>query len=146
MRSPLIEFRNDGVTDSLTKSPAPAIFLSALENEFQSAVRDKRALTIISFVSKSPSTIHADISALARALKKSCRKSEPFSRISEDGFWVLIRSGHESAEHFIERVYSEPELFLMEPVTRWHSKIIEHKPDESLENWIARIDKVHFQW
>ena len=88
MRSPLIEFRNDGQTDSLTKSPAPAIFLTALEREFSSAMRDKRAMTIISFVSASPSTIHADISGLARALKKSCRSSEPYSRISEDGFWV----------------------------------------------------------
>ena len=146
MRSPLIEFRNDGLKDSLTKSPAPAIFLTALEREFSSAMRDKRAMTIISFVSASPSTIHADISGLARALKKSCRSSEPYSRISEDGFWVLIKAGHDSAEKFIERVYSEPELFLMEPAKRWHSKIIEHKPDEALDKWIARVDRAHFQW
>lgn len=146
MRSPLIEFRNDGLRDSLTQSPAPSIFLTALEREFESAQRDRRSLTIISFVSASPATIHADISALARALKKTCRTAEPYSRISEDGFWVLIKGGHDGAEKFVERVYSEPELFLMEPVKRWQSKIIEHKPNETLDEWIARIDRAHFQW
>ena len=146
MRSPLIEFRNDGVKDSLTKAPAPAIFLTALEREFASLVREKRSMTVVSFVSASASTIHADIASLARALKRACRSTEPYSRISEDGFWVLIRGGHDAAEKFVERLYSEPELFLMEPTKRWHSKIIEHKPDEALESWIARIDKAHYQW
>ena len=133
-----IEFSNNGVIDSLTHAPAPAIFLQNLRREFAGAQREKRALSIIS-IQSSPHEIITEpqLTALARTIVTHLRSDEFFSRISETGYWIAVRGGVASAGKLANRIVGEENK-------RWRTSVIECTPSLTFDEWIELVDRTHF--
>lgn len=134
-----LEFKNNGVIDSLTHAPAPAIFLHNVQREFVSAARDKRTISILS-IQASPHEIVTEpqLTALARTIVRHLRAEEFFTRISETGYWIAIRGGSASAGSLALRIIDDEEK-------KWRTAIIECSPDKTFEEWIREADSLHFE-
>ena len=163
-----MEFFNNGLHDSLTHAPAPAIFLEKLAREFSSARRDFRTLALLSLQAYDLPEIsigELEMVALARAIEKSLRSDEFYSRISESGFWIAIRGDKEDALALQRRVAGNlrfQEITTREITTReittqelaekgqkqrWLASVIECEPSvelTTLEDWIQSVDRIHF--
>ena len=158
-----MEFFNNGLHDSLTHAPAPAIFLEKLAREFSSARRDFRTLALLSLQAYDVPEIsigELEMVALARAIEKSLRSDEFYSRISESGFWIAIRGDKEDALALQRRVAGNlrfQEITTREITTRelaekgqkqkWLASVIECEPSvelTTLEDWIQSVDRIHF--
>ena len=158
-----MEFFNNGLHDSLTHAPAPAIFLEKLAREFSSARRDFRTLALLSLQAYDLPEIsigELEMVALARAIEKSLRSDEFYSRISESGFWIAIRGDKEDALALQRRVAANlrfQEITTREITTqelaekgqkqRWLASVIECEPSvelTTLEDWIQSVDRIHF--
>jgi len=136
-----IEFRSDGVTDSLTSCMAPALFHENLKREISTADREGRELTIVSVVVDpekylSPGEYQESLIALAFALEKNLRGGDFFARLSDCGFWILLRTDEVSAQGVIDRL----DLPRREELT---IKLAARKLSNYGE-WIERIDQLHF--
>ncbi len=158
-----MEFFNNGLHDSLTHAPAPAIFLEKLAREFSSARRDFRTLALLSLQAYDVPEIsigELEMVALARAIEKSLRSDEFYSRISESGFWIAIRGDKEDALALQRRVAGNlrfQEITTQEITTqelaekgqkqKWLASVIECEPSvelTTLEDWIQSVDRIHF--
>ena len=93
--------------------------------------------------------------ALARAIEKSLRSDEFYSRISESGFWIAIRGDKEDALALQRRVagnlrfqeITTRELAEKGQKQRWLASVIECEPSvelTTLEDWIQSVDRIHF--
>ena len=136
-----IEFKSDGVTDSLTSSMAPALFHENLKREIATASREGRELTIVSALLNpeeysSAGEYQESLIALAFALEKNLRGGDFFARISDCGFWILLRTNEETAESVINRL----DLPRRDELT---IKLAARKLSGYAE-WIDRIDQLHF--
>jgi GGDEF domain-containing protein len=136
-----IEFANDGVSDSLTGAMAPALFHQALRREIASADREARELVIASLrirpdANASMAELAQELIALAFLVKSHLRGSDFFSRISDTGFWLLLRTDQTGAACVIDRLNlshrNEVETALIS------------RSANTYEEWIARIDQIHF--
>ena len=160
----VIEFRNNGVIDSLTHAPAPAIFLRNLEREFARAKRlahpelsthsqteskwTDSHISIISLRWEPPKIIEsadceyieAQMVAMARSIVKLLRGDEFFSRISETGYWIFVHGNSASASRLSERILEQPQVNHAE----WSSTAIEWSRGISLHTWIRHVDEIHF--
>jgi len=143
-----LEFKNDGLLDSLTGVAAPAIFLESAAREFASARRDQRPLSILSLRSShAPNALtEIDLVALARSIQKVLRKEEFFTRISESGFWITVRGNGEAGQLLSQRIFDEFKQLdeYRGKKNHWRSAIIECTPLISFEQWIESADIVHF--
>ena len=158
-----MEFFNNGLHDSLTHAPAPAIFLEKLAREFSSARRDFRTLALLSLQAYDVPEIsigELEMVALARAIEKSLRSDEFYSRISESGFWIAIRGDKEDAlalqrrvaanlrfQDITTREITTQELAEKGQKQRWLASVIECEPSvelTTLEDWIQSVDRIHF--
>ena len=133
-----VEFGNNGVIDSLTHAPAPAIFLVNLQREYSSAQREKRFISIIS-IQASPHGIATEpqLTALARTIVQHIRAEEFFSRISETGFWIAVRGGEVASKNLASRIIDEKDK-------KWRTSIIECTPSLTFDEWIGLADCAHF--
>jgi len=136
-----IEFKSDGVTDSLTSSMAPALFHENLKREIATASRESRELTIVSAVLNLENYLSAgeyqeSLIALAFALEKNLRGGDFFARISDCGFWILLRTDEETAARVINRL----DLPCREELT---IKLAARKLSDYAQ-WITRVDQLHF--
>ena len=136
-----IEFRSDGVSDSLTSSMSPALFHENLKREISTADREGRELTIVSVLVDPENYLSAgeyqeSLIALAFALEKNLRGGDFFARISDCGFWILLRTNEETAESVINRL----DLPRRDELT---IKLAARKLSNYSE-WIERIDQLHF--
>ena len=158
-----MEFFNNGLHYSLTHAPAPAIFLEKLAREFSSARRDFRTLALLSLQAYDVPEIsigELEMVALARAIEKSLRSDEFYSRISESGFWIAIRGDKEDAlalqrrvagnlrfQEITTREITTQELAEKGQKQRWLASVIECEPSvelTTLEDWIQSVDRIHF--
>ncbi len=136
-----IEFRSDGVSDSLTSSMSPALFHENLKREVSTADREGRELTIVSVVVDpekylSLGEYQESLIALAFALEKNLRGGDFFARVSDCGFWILLRTEEVSAQGVIDRL----DLPRRDELT---IKLAARKLSNYSE-WIERIDQLHF--
>ena len=133
-----IEFSNNGVIDSLTHAPAPAVFLKNLQREYASAQREKRIISIIS-IQSSPHEIITEpqLTALARTIVSHLRSDEFFSRISETGYWIAIRGGFAAAGNLAMRIMDDENK-------KWRTSIIECTPSLSFDGFLKLVDESHF--
>ena len=136
-----IEFRSDGVSDSLTSSMSPALFHENLKREISTADREGRELTIVSVLVDPENYLSAgeyqeSLVALAFALEKNLRGGDFFARISDCGFWILLRTDEETAAAVVDRL----DLPRREELT---IKLAARKLSNYGE-WIERIDQLHF--
>ncbi len=133
---------SDGVTDSLTSCMAPALFHENLKREIATADVKIARLTIVSIVVNpenysSAGEYQESLIALAFALEKNLRGGDFFARISDCGFWILLRTDECSAAGVIDRL----DLPRREELT---IKLAARKLSNYGE-WIERIDQLHFQ-
>jgi len=169
----VIEFSSDGVRDSLTGALAPARFNELLQSELAMANRDQRLITVLSLRLKNISTktsvqrdrdlIHQLLKSMADHLSPLLRSGDQLCRISEDGFWILMRAHLSDATTASKRLF--PNGFEVDPglsssaslassaspsTSRsldqgvWRLQYCESEPGESLSSWIQRIDHCHF--
>ena len=135
----VLEFSNNGLIDSLTRTPAPAIFLSELSREFAGTRRNKQSLTILSLRSSDPESItEHQIIAMSKSIQASLRQGEFFSRISEDGYWIALRGDSTSAKNLLMRILAD------NAHTQWSTSVTESAQYQSFNELISAIDKAHF--
>ena len=160
-----IEFRNNGVIDSLTSSMAPAIFHENLSREHAAQQRNFSGLSVITFKietfekdnqSSTPNALAiSDIWEIETFLIRmsfeiggQIRDSEFFSRVSEFGFWISLRGGFESAKIASARMLAKIEVarFEFRAVQSFNISvtITELLPEEGLSAFISRVDRNYF--
>ena len=137
-----VEFRSDGLTDSLTQTMSPALFHEALKREIASAKRDQRELAVLAFSLRSAgfgrvAEFQEALIQIAFALRTGLRGGDFFARISDNGFWVLLRTHEVNVESIIQRLDLPHHDGLQ-------SQIVARKYDDYTE-WIERIDHIHFK-
>jgi len=137
-----VEFANDGILDSLTLTMSPTLFQENLKREIASAKRERRELIVIS-LSLRPSGFQSlaafqeALIGLAFAVRTGLRGGDFFSRVSDCGFWILLRTAESNADAIIERWQLAHQSQLeIHTVARSGSEF---------QEWILRIDQLHFQ-
>ena len=155
-----LEFSNNGVVDSLTHSPAPAIFLENVKREHSNALREMRPISILSIQARDSTNVtSAQLIEMARLITKHMRSGEFCSRISESGFWISVRGSEAAAITLSQRIMgqglmSQGILSGRETNTNtesesqyrhWCTSVIECAPSQDLNSWIKSIDLAHFQ-
>ena len=99
-----IEFRNNGVSDSLTNSISPTIFYSMLEREIALTLRKEVQLSIVTV--EIPGANNDRQMFIANSGLKLClRKGDFYSRIAVRGFWVCLRGNLKAAEDWRENIF-----------------------------------------
>ena len=136
-----IEFKSDGIADSLTSSMAPALFHENLKREISTADREGRELTIVSVLDDPENYLSAgeyqeSLIALAFALEKNLRGGDFFARISDCGFWILLRTDEETAAAVVDR--------LDRPRRDGLTIKLAARKLSNYSEWIERIDQLHF--
>ena len=160
-----LEFSNNGVVDSLTHSPAPAIFLENVKREHSNALREMRPISILSIQARDSANVtSAQLIEMARLITKHMRSGEFYSRISESGFWISVRGSEAAAITLSQRIMgqrimgqglmSQGILSGRETNTNtesesqyryWRTSVIECAPSQDLNSWIKSVDLAHFQ-
>ena len=137
-----VEFANDGISDSLTLTMSPALFHENLKREIASAKRDRRELAVISILLRpagfqSLAAYQEALIEVAFAVRTGLRGGDFFARVSDCGFWILLRTAESNADLIIERWQLAHRSHLeIHTVARSGSEFSE---------WIERIDQLHFQ-
>ena len=155
-----LEFSNNGVVESLTHSPAPAIFLENVKREHSNALREMRPISILSIQARDSTNVtSAQLIEMARLITKHMRSGEFCSRISESGFWISVRGSEAAAITLSQRIMgqglmSQGILSGRETNTNtesesqyryWRTSVIECAPSKDLNSWIKSVDLAHFQ-
>lgn len=136
-----IEFRSDGAKDSLTSCMSPALFHEALKREIAAAKRDERELAILTIALRpeefaSLSQFQEELINVSFALEQGLRGGDFFARVSDRGFWALLRTAASNGQLVVDRL----------DLPRHHSlttTIVARKYDEHME-WIERVDQLFF--
>lgn len=152
-----IEFRNNGVSDSLTNSISPTIFYSMLEREIALKLRKEVQLSIVTV--EIPGANNDRQMFIANSGLKLClRKGDFYSRIAVRGFWVCLRGNLKAAElagaRYMEKIaevsredrrhYGPESEGGVRRITA-RIKVFEHELDESLLEFLDRIDRQYFK-
>lgn len=137
-----VEFDNDGLTDTLTQTMAPGLFYQNLKREIATAKRESRELTILSVAINKRllglvTYSERELKNLGDLLTTNLREGDFCSRISDHGFWVLLRTGESDVKKIIIRLGLKG---------RKNVKVnfIARKENE-IDQWIDRIDLIHFK-
>ena len=136
-----IEFRSDGAKDSLTATMSPGLFHEALKREIAAAKRDERELAILTISLRpeefsSVSKFQEELIKVAFAIEQGLRGGDFFARVSDQGFWALLRTSAENGQLVLDRL----------DLPRHHSlttRIVARKYDEHSE-WVERVDQLFF--
>ena len=139
-----LEFSNNGLIDSLTLAPAPAIFLENLSREYSNGIREARTLSMLSLRPLEHKNItELQLQAMSKKIIQLLRHGEFFTRISEDGFWIAVRGDSNAANVLSQRI-----LTVSSPGTPsegyWGVRVIECVPLNTFEEWIGACDTTHF--
>lgn len=162
-----LEFRNNGVVDSLTLTMAPALFYENLRRELANSQRQGFPISVVSLSLKdqalmdqalmeqasaidvqpnshspSPMAVSSIEEVLIRwafALQQGIRSDEFFSRISESGFWWLVHGDRAVATLAVDRIAQ-----LLAPDPRFDFHIHPWKQGQSFEDLVAELDKAQF--
>ena len=136
-----LEFKSDGLVDSLTLSISPFLFHENLKREISVASREARELTIVSITLdfegyESIADIQENLIEIAHLLKRELRGGDFFARISDCGFWILLRTDQSGAELVMQRLdLPRRENLTVNFAARKFSDYSE---------WIKRVDLLHF--
>ena len=137
-----LEFKSDGLVDSLTLSISPFLFHENLKREISVASREARELTIVSITLDSKgyesiAEIQENLIEIAHLLKRELRGGDFFARVSDVGFWILLRTDQSGAELVMQRLdLPRRENLTINFAARKFSDYSE---------WIKRVDLLHFK-
>ena len=137
-----VEFKSDGVSDSLTQSMAPALFHEALKREIAAAKRDQRELAVLTIALRpdnfaSVARFQEGLIKVAFELSQELRGGDFFARISDRGFWALLRTSGNNGQLVLDRLGLARDESL-------ETQIVARKDDE-YPQWIERIDQLYFK-
>jgi GGDEF domain-containing protein len=149
----MLEFESDGERDSLTGVLAPARFLTVLESEVAIAVREGRALTLLTLSlsnkanstkanSMNPPTMESAerlLKNMAITLHAKMRAGDHCGRIAEDGFWILARGDKTAVGIAAYRFLAEHESY------DWLIEYYEISKGEKVRELLRRIDALYFE-
>ena len=137
-----VEFQSDGLRDSLTQAMSPELFHQSLKREIASAKRAGHELIIVSlrlspegFVSVA--AFQEALITIAFALRTGLRGDDFFGRISDAGFWLLLRTPELDATGILER--------LQIPHDDQITRSVVARAGLDYPEWIQEVDLVHFQ-
>jgi GGDEF domain-containing protein len=111
--SRVIEFSNNGVSDSLTGAPAPKLFFENLAREISQSQRKYQSISIvtmkllpeISDTNKLKNIkFEKNLSLLSNCIKSNMRGGDFYGRLAENGFWLCIQGELEEATRAAERI------------------------------------------
>jgi len=87
-------------------------------------------------------SIHQNLKLLSTNIRRLLRGGDQIGRISEDGFWILIRGDINAAEIACERYMRE----VGESTWRemWRIRYCESEVGEEIRNLLRRMDQIHF--
>jgi hypothetical protein len=140
----VLEFSNNGLFDSLTHAPAPAVFHANLSRAHAAAVREERAISILSLKAlPSNSVTEVQLIETAKKIQQHLRHGEFFSRISEDGYWIAVRGDSTAAHNLGKRILAESNSYSQNK-DQWRARVIEFSDKGSLNEWIQACDLRHF--
>ena len=87
-------------------------------------------------------SIHQNLKLLSTNIRRLLRRGDQIGRISEDGFWILIRGNKSAAEiasdRFMRQV-GESMWREMRQVSYCESEV-----GEEIRNLLRRMDQIHF--
>ena len=137
-----IEFQSDGFRDSLTMAMAPEHFHENLKREIAATKRLAEALVIVSLVLRSAefslaTAFQERLIEIAFALRTGLREEDFFARISDAGFWVVLRAEETAVPAIIERWNL--------PYTTQISIDVIARADLDYQEWTRRVDHAHFR-
>ena len=137
-----VEFSSDGSRDSLTLTMSPALFHENLKREISVAMRERHDLAILVISLKpelfdSAAKFQESLIKLGFTLRSGLRGGDFFARVSDCGFWVLLRTSEISADVIIQRL----DLARCEEL---EIHFVARKNDAHAE-WIERVDQLHFK-
>lgn len=139
-----LEFENDGRIDLLTGVMAPKPFMDGLAREMEIGRRETRSLSILSVRAKLEnfselSLLEAAIQSTAKNLLSQLRTGDLLTRISDIGFWLMLRTSAGGAASASAR--------LTEGVVMadWRVEVISSERHELLHGLIQRLDSIHFK-
>ncbi len=144
-----LELQSDGLFDSLTGALAPERFLEILASELRMASREHRQITLISIrLSEEQLTRQIDeqellLTQLAGKIRDQLRAGDYCARISETGFWILIRGDGESARKAAPRLIGQSTDGLVNELL-WRVEFCESESGENIKNLLRRMDAIHF--
>jgi len=139
-KSDRIELTSDGVRDHLTGALAPARFLEIVRAELSMANRESRVVTLISIRLAEPSSSEVEDALIlfATSTASLLRTGDQCGRISEYGFWILLRGDQESSRVAAERFLAPHNA------DQWIIDYCESEPGEDIKNLLRRMDAIHF--
>ena len=136
-----LEFKSDGLVDSLTLSISPYLFHENLKREISVASREVKELTIVSLALDvesftSLAELQENLIEIAHHLRGALRGGDFFARVSDCGFWILLRSDQSGAELVMQRLdLPRRENLTINFAARKFSDYSE---------WVKRVDQLHF--
>lgn len=136
-----IEFQSDGIRDSLTMAMAPELFHQTLQREIASAKRGAQELVIVSLVLRpdsfaSKALFEEGLIGIAFSLRTALRGEDFFTRMSDAGFWVALRTPAQAAPTIIERWKL--------PYNNQISVKVLARGELEYPEWIQGVDQLHF--
>jgi len=152
---PRIEFRENGIFDSLTGAPTFRFFRSQLEREIALRKRSTEPLSIVTIFVSRP-VDDGEVFMLNQGILRVSRNEDFYCRASENGFWICLRSDALGATKASDRILKSC-THIFEQISEYgiiekndfkipyiHSEIHEYHGGISLEKFIEQIDKKFF--
>lgn len=163
--SRVIEFSNNGVSDSLTGAPAPKLFFDNLAREISQSQRNSQTISIVTmkllpeqrdakklkiilpkYSDQSNLKFEKDLSITSNCIKSNIRGGDFYSRLAENGFWLCIQGNLEEATRAANRidVNITERLKNLSGDSRIEFTFSEWARNCDVNNWIKEIDTLFF--
>ena len=163
-----LEFANNGISDSLTGSNAPSVFIQNLRRAVSIANRKPEPLTIVTIkfcepvATKQPRTVpgkivaetqllnirsemERELLAGARAISKSLRGGDFFSRMAVAGFWICLHSDLASAEIAARRFMAEVQVEIPNQILTLEVQLFSRPELTTMGSWVSEVDEGYFK-
>jgi len=165
-----LEFGNNGISDSLTGSSAPNIFMQNLRRAVSHANRNPEPLTIMTIkfcpanpanpakvsqgargkkiseadISRIRTTMERDLLVGSRAISISLRGEDFFSRVALAGFWIFLHSDLASAQKAANRFKSKIQAANPTQILNLDVQLYSRQESTTAGSWVATIDHGYF--
>ena len=151
----VIEFSNNGVSDSLTGAPAPRLFFENLNREISQSQRKYQSISIVTMkllpeISDNKKLenlkFEKNLSLLSNCIKSNMRGGDFYARLAENGFWLCIQGELEEATRAAERIEEKYSGKLKDLNTGAQTEFTfsEWARNCDANNWIKEIDTQFF--
>ena len=163
-----LEFSNNGISDSLTGSNAPSVFIQNLRRAVSTANRKPEPLTILTIrfcepvVTTKPQTVSGkiftetkllkiqsemerELLAGSRAISKSLRGGEFFGRMAVAGFWICLHSDLTSAQIAARRFKAAVQEEIPTQILNLEVQLFPRPELTAMASWVNEVDEGYFR-